>query len=258
MSREIPSIAALNLHKAFAGTDILRGVSLVANDGDVISVIGGSGSGKTTLLRCLNLLEIPDAGEIRIKDELLEIERTPNGSHPRHLRQLNRLRSRIGMVFQHFNLWAHKTVLENAIEAPIHVLKLSKSEAIDRAEAYLRKVGLYDKRHAYPYTLSGGQKQRAAIARALAMEPQAMLFDEPTSSLDPERVGEVLRVIRSLAEDGRTMILVTHEMRFASDISTHVVFLEDGRIAEQGPPAHIFREPVTESCRRFLACTVGG
>ena len=249
----IPAVAALNLHKRFGETEVLRGVSLVANDHDVISIIGGSGSGKSTLLRCLNLLEIPDKGEIRIKDELLQIERDRSGAHPRYIRQLNRLRSRVGMVFQNFNLWAHRTVLENVTEAPIHVLGLPKAEALQRAEHYLQKVGIYGKKDEYPRTLSCGQKQRAAIARALCMEPQVMLFDEPTSALDPELVGEVLKVIRALADEGRTMILVTHEMRFAKDISDQVIFLEEGRIIEQGTPAQIFGAPYTEQCRRFLA-----
>ena len=253
----IPAVSVLNLYKRFGDAEVLKGLSLVAQDHDVLTIIGGSGSGKSTLLRCINMLEVPDAGEIRIRDELLEVRRNKYGVlRPTNTRQLTRLRSRLGMVFQNFNLWSHMTVLENVIEAPIHVLKRPKAEAIAEAEALLEKVGIFDKKNDYPELLSGGQKQRAAIARALAVGPQVMLFDEPTSALDPELVGEVLRVIRNLAEEGRTMILVTHEMRFAREVSSEIVFLHDGRIVEQGRPDQVLDHPQTEIARRFLARTL--
>jgi ABC-type histidine transport system ATPase subunit len=253
----IPAVSILNLYKRFGNAEVLKGVSLVAQDHDVLTIIGSSGSGKSTLLRCINMLEVPDAGEIRIKDELLEVRVNKYGVlRPANTRQLTRLRSRLGMVFQNFNLWSHMTVLENVIEAPIHVLKRPRADAIAEAEALLEKVGIYDKRNEYPEFLSGGQKQRAAIARALAIGPQVMLFDEPTSALDPELVGEVLRVIRNLAEEGRTMILVTHEMRFAREVSSEIVFLHNGRIVEQGRPEDVLDHPHTEVARRFLARTL--
>jgi ABC-type histidine transport system ATPase subunit len=253
----IPAVSVLNLHKRFGQTEVLKGVSLIAQDHDVLTIIGGSGSGKSTLLRCINLLEVPDAGEIRIRDELIDVKPNKYGVlRPGNTRQLTRLRSRLGMVFQNFNLWSHLTVLENVIEAPVYVLKRPKAEAIAEAEALLEKVGIYDKKDVYPEFLSGGQKQRAAIARALAINPQVMLFDEPTSALDPELVGEVLRVIRNLAEEGRTMILVTHEMRFAREVSSEIVFLHDGRIVEQGTPEQVLDHPHTEIARRFLARTL--
>jgi ABC-type histidine transport system ATPase subunit len=235
---------------------VLKGISLAANDGDVIAMIGSSGSGKSTLLRCINLLETPDSGEVLVSGELIRMRPTRDGhAMPQDRRQVDRIRSRLGMVFQSFNLWAHMTVLQNVIEAPVHVLKLPRAEAIARAEALLVKVGIADKRNHYPSHLSGGQQQRAAIARALAMEPQVMLFDEPTSALDPELVGEVLRVMRQLAEEGRTMLVVTHEMSFARDVASEVIFLHAGRIEEQGPPARVFNDPRSERCRQFLAST---
>ena len=233
---------------------MLKGISLAANDGDVIAMIGSSGSGKSTLLRCINLLETPDSGEVLVSGELIRMRPTRDGhAVPQDHRQVDRIRSRLGMVFQSFNLWAHMTVLQNVIEAPVHVLKRPRAEAIARAEALLEKVGIADKRNHYPSHLSGGQQQRAAIARALAMEPQVMLFDEPTSALDPELVGEVLRVMRQLAEEGRTMLVVTHEMSFARDVASEVIFLHAGRIEEQGPPARVFNDPRSERCRQFLA-----
>ena len=235
---------------------MLKGISLAANDGDVIAMIGSSGSGKSTLLRCINLLETPDSGEVLVSGELIRMRPTRDGhAVPQDHRQVDRIRSRLGMVFQSFNLWAHMTVLQNVIEAPVHVLKLPRADAIARAEALLEKVGIADKRNHYPSHLSGGQQQRAAIARALAMEPQVMLFDEPTSALDPELVGEVLRVMRQLAEEGRTMLVVTHEMSFARDVASEVIFLHAGRIEEQGPPARVFNDPRSERCRQFLAST---
>ena len=235
---------------------MLKGISLAANDGDVIAMIGSSGSGKSTLLRCINLLETPDSGEVLVSGELIRMRPTRDGhAMPQDHRQVDRIRSRLGMVFQSFNLWAHMTVLQNVIEAPIHVLKRPRADAIARAEALLEKVGIAEKRNHYPSHLSGGQQQRAAIARALAMEPQVMLFDEPTSALDPELVGEVLRVMRQLAEEGRTMLVVTHEMSFARDVASEVIFLHAGRIEEQGPPARVFNDPRSERCRQFLANT---
>jgi len=233
---------------------VLKGVSLSARDGDVIALIGSSGSGKSTLLRCINLLETPDSGNVFVRGELIRMRPTRNGhAVPEDQRQVDRIRSRLGMVFQSFNLWSHMTVLENVIEAPIHVLKLSKAEAVERAKRLLDKVGIGDKLDYYPAHLSGGQQQRAAIARALAMEPDVMLFDEPTSALDPELVGEVLRVIRQLAEEGRTMLIVTHEMGFAREVANEVIFLHAGRIEERGPPTQVFGNPTSERCRQFLA-----
>jgi len=247
-------LAVTDLHKRFGNLEVLKGVSLTARQGDVISMIGASGSGKSTFLRCINLLEIPDAGEVRVDGELIGMVPVRGGGmRPADSRQVDRIRSRLGMVFQSFNLWTHMTVLENVIEAPVHVLGVPKREAVERAEALLDKVGIADKRNQYPAHLSGGQQQRCAIARALAMEPQVMLFDEPTSALDPELVGEVLKVMRDLADEGRTMIIVTHEMRFAREVSSEIVFLHQGRIEEQGPPAQVFGSPQSERCRQFLA-----
>lgn len=243
-----------DLHKSFGALNVLKGVSLTAHQGDVISMIGASGSGKSTFLRCINLLEIPDAGDVRVSGELIQMSKLPGGGQkPADSKQVDRIRSTLGMVFQNFNLWSHMTVLENVIEAPVHVLKRSKADAIQQAEMLLAKVGIADKRDHYPSHLSGGQQQRAAIARALAMDPQVLLFDEPTSALDPELVGEVLLVMRQLAEEGRTMIIVTHEMKFAREVSSEVVFLHEGRIEEQGAPEDVFGNPKSERCRQFLA-----
>jgi octopine/nopaline transport system ATP-binding protein len=248
-----PSVVALRqIRKSFGPLEVLKGVSLAAREGDVIALIGASGSGKSTLLRCVNLLEVPTAGNVWIAGEEIRLAGEGARRHVADHRQLQRVRSRLGMVFQSFNLWAHLTVLENLTLAPLHVLHRPRAEAVAMAEELLRKVGLYDKRHSYPATLSGGQQQRAAIARALAINPALMLFDEPTSALDPELVGEVLRVIRALAEEGRTMILVTHEMRFAREVASHIVFLHNGRIEEEGPPEQVFGEPVSERCRQFV------
>ena len=248
------AVRVSDLHKTFGDLEVLKGVSLAAHEGDVVSMIGASGSGKSTFLRCINFLEMPTAGEIEVTGEKVSLIRHKDGDlHPADRRQLERIRTRLGMVFQSFNLWQHMTVLQNVIEAPVHVLGVPKAEAIDRAEKLLHKVGLYDKRDQYPAFLSGGQQQRAAIARALCMEPKVMLFDEPTSALDPELVGEVLRVIRDLAEEGRTMILVTHEMKFARDVSSHVIYLYKGMIEEEGPPAQVFGAPLSERCRQFVS-----
>jgi ABC-type histidine transport system ATPase subunit len=253
MGQPAPALVVEDLHKRFGELEVLKGVSLSANDGDVIALIGSSGSGKSTLLRCVNLLETPDSGRVYVSGELIRMRPTRNGhAVPEDRKQVDRIRARLAMVFQSFNLWSHMTVLENVIEAPVHVLKVPRPEAIERAKRLLDKVGIGDKLDAYPSHLSGGQQQRAAIARALAMEPKVMLFDEPTSALDPELVGEVLRVIRQLAEEGRTMLIVTHEMGFAREVASEVIFLHQGRIEEQGPPTQVFGNPRSERCRQFL------
>ncbi|MFE0017880.1 ABC transporter ATP-binding protein [Mesorhizobium sp. NPDC059054] len=242
-----------NLHKTFGTLQVLKGISLSARDGDVVAIIGGSGSGKSTLLRCINCLENPTSGKIRVNGE--EILLKPDGSGntvPADRKQIERIRSRLGMVFQSFNLWSHMTLIENVIEVPIHVLGLKRAVAIAEAEKLLARVGLLEKRDVYPAFLSGGQQQRGAIARALAVQPRVMLFDEPTSALDPELVGEVLGVIGALAREGRTMILVTHEMKFARDVATHVVFLHEGRLEEQGSPDAIFGSPKSERLQQFI------
>jgi len=241
-----------DLHKSFGDLEVLKGVSLSAREGDVISMIGSSGSGKSTFLRCINLLELPSHGEIKLHGEAVDFKNQKGELVPTDKRQVERFRSQLGMVFQNFNLWQHMTVLQNVIEGPVQVLKTPRDEAVDRAEKLLEQVGLWEKRDQYPAFLSGGQQQRAAIARALAMEPRAMLFDEPTSALDPELVGEVLKVIRNLAEEGRTMILVTHEMKFARDVSSQVVYLHEGRIEEQGTPKQVFENPDSDRCRAFV------
>lgn len=243
-----------DLHKSFGPLEVLKGVSLNAREGDVVSMIGASGSGKSTFLRCINFLEMPTKGRIVVTGEEVALKPARDGDlHPSDSRQLERIRTKLGMVFQSFNLWQHMTVLQNVMEAPVHVLKVPKAEAKERAEALLQRVGLYDKRDQYPAFLSGGQQQRAAIARALAMNPKVMLFDEPTSALDPELVGEVLKVIRSLADEGRTMILVTHEMKFARDVSSHVIYLHKGVIEEEGPPQQVFGAPKSERCKQFVS-----
>jgi ABC-type histidine transport system ATPase subunit len=252
------AIEVRGLHKRFGNLEVLSGVSLAAREGDVISIIGSSGSGKSTLLRCMNFLEIPDAGEVLIEGERMETRKRRDGTVTyADRKQVDRLRARLGMVFQSFNLWSHMTVLENVIEAPIHVQKRPRREVVEEAEEILAKVGIGDKRDHYPGHLSGGQQQRAAIARALACRPQVMLFDEPTSALDPELVGEVLLVIRRLAREGRTMIIVTHEMAFAREVSSNVIFLDGGRIEEEGPPEKVLVDPVSERCRQFLTREFG-
>lgn len=251
-SRRPDAVVVQDLHKYFGPLEVLKGVSMTARQGDVVSMIGASGSGKSTFLRCINFLEMPTQGRIIVAGEEVKLKRTSEGhSMPANPRQIERIRTQLGMVFQSFNLWQHMTVLENVIEAPVHVLKLPKAQAIERGEALLHKVGLFEKRDQYPAFLSGGQQQRASIARALCMEPKVMLFDEPTSALDPELVGEVLRVIRDLANEGRTMILVTHEMGFARDVSSHVIFLHKGLIEEEGPPEQVFNHPKSERCKQF-------
>jgi arginine/ornithine transport system ATP-binding protein len=252
-----PQLVAEGIHKRYGANEVLQGVSLRAQAGDVIALIGASGSGKSTFLRCLNLLESPNAGRIEVGGEELSLRPDRHGAlQARDPAQLQRLRSQVAMVFQHFNLWAHLTALENVICAPMQVLGLSRAQAVERAEAYLQRVGVSHRKNAYPAHLSGGEQQRVAIARALAMEPRVMLFDEPTSALDPELVGEVLRVMRSVADEGRTMIVVTHEMGFAREVSRHLVFLHQGRIEEQGPPREVLAQPKSERLRAFLANTL--
>ncbi|MDH2431956.1 amino acid transporter [Pokkaliibacter plantistimulans] len=249
------TLEVTDLSKSFGNHRVLDKVSLTANKGDVISILGSSGSGKSTFLRCLNLLEMPNDGDVRVKGELIEMTRPDvRGERtPKNMRQVERIRSKLSMVFQGFNLWGHMTVLQNIIEAPVHVLGQSRAEATERAHALLQRVGLYERRDYYPAHLSGGQQQRAAIARALAMDPEVILFDEPTSALDPELVGEVLKVMRELAEEGRTMIVVTHEMSFARDVSSQVMFLHQGQIEELAPPSEFFTQPRSERVRQFLS-----
>lgn len=250
---DVPALEIKNLHKTFGQNEVLKGISLQAHKGDVISIIGSSGSGKSTFLRCINLLETPTSGEIWVKGELIQMKTSRQGIvQPAKEKQVQRIRSRLAMVFQSFNLWSHMTVLENVIEAPVHVLGVPKS-AIELAERLLHKVGLYERKDYYPGHLSGGQQQRAAIARALAVEPEVMLFDEPTSALDPELVGEVLGVMRDLAEEGRTMLVVTHEMAFARDVSNHVMFLHQGKVEEQGNPEKLFKNPDSERLKQFIS-----
>jgi polar amino acid transport system ATP-binding protein len=242
-----------NLHKKFGQLHVLKGVSMSARDGEVVAIIGGSGSGKSTLLRCINCLENPTSGLIRVNGE--EILLKPDhhgGSVPADRRQIERIRSRLGMVFQSFNLWSHMTLIQNVIEVPVHVLGVSRDEAIASAEKLLERVGLSEKRDVYPAFLSGGQQQRGAIARALAIQPRVMLFDEPTSALDPELVGEVLKVIADLAREGRTMVLVTHEMKFARQVASHVIYLYNGQVEEEGPPEQIFGAPKSERLKQFI------
>jgi len=251
-----PALSVENLYKQFGDIEVLKGISLTAYKGDVISVLGSSGSGKSTLLRCINFLEMPNRGKIIVDGEEILITTNRKGvSRPRDIRQVEKIRTKLSMVFQQFNLWSHMTILENVIEAPIHVLKIPRAKAIEKAEYYLDKVGIKEKRSAYPAQLSGGQQQRAAIARALAVEPEVMLFDEPTSALDPELVGEVLLVIRNLALEGRTMIVVTHEMGFARDVSSRVIFLHNGLIEEDGTSAMVFENPKSQRFREFIAAT---
>lgn len=240
-----------NVWKSFGDNIVVRDVSLDVARGQKVCVLGPSGSGKSTLLRCINWLEEPDSGEIYIAGQRMGIG--ADGKSHMSDREISRLRARIGMVFQSFNLWPHLSVLQNVTEAPIHVLGTPRQEAVARAEMLLDKVGISEKRDAYPYVLSGGQKQRVAIARALAMNPEVILFDEPTSALDPELVGEVLAVMRALAEEGMTMVVVTHEMDFARNVSDEVVFIDQGVVVERQPPRTFFERPETARARQFLS-----
>ncbi|MBU2868519.1 ABC transporter ATP-binding protein [Pacificibacter marinus] len=255
-SKTSPVIEIRDLHKSYGDLDVLKGVSMTAERGQVISLIGSSGSGKSTLLRCANLLEDSQSGEILFEGEPISWKGSGHMRRPRDRKQIMRIRTNLSMVFQQFNLWAHMTILENVMEAPVTVLGRDKSEVETSARAYLDRVGIGDKCDVYPAQMSGGQQQRAAIARALCMEPKALLFDEPTSALDPELEQEVVKVIKSLATEGRTMMIVTHDMRMAADISDHVVFLHQGLIEEQGPPAALFGKPKSKRLQQFLSSTV--
>ena len=235
-------IEVSNLSKSFSKLEVLKNINLRVAEKEVVVLIGASGSGKSTLLRCLNFLEVAERGDINIDSEKIDLAKT----------NLNKVREKVGMVFQHFNLFPHKTVIENITEAPIFVRKETKETASSKAMALLKRVGLEDKANYYPEQLSGGQKQRVAIARALAMEPKVMLFDEPTSALDPELVGEVLQVMKDLARDGMTMVIVTHEMGFAKEVADRVIMLADGNIIEEGHPNDIFVHPIHERTKRFL------
>jgi octopine/nopaline transport system ATP-binding protein len=253
MSERVPALSVKGIRKSFGLHEVLKGISLDAEEGDVISILGASGSGKSTLLRCINLLETPDAGSITVAGETIEMRERGGTLHPVNHRQVDRIRSELGMVFQSFNLWSHMTVLQNVIEGPVHVQHRPRAECIAEAEALLEKVGLAERRNYYPSHLSGGQQQRAAIARALAMKPKVMLFDEPTSALDPELVGEVLKVMRGLAEEGRTMLVVTHEMGFARNVSNRVMFLDKGQVDCDGTPAEVFGQLKSERFRQFVS-----
>ncbi|KZE39278.1 polar amino acid ABC transporter ATP-binding protein [Brevibacillus parabrevis] len=235
-------ITVRNLAKSFGSLCVLNNISLSIAKSEVVVLIGASGSGKSTLLRCLNFLEMKDSGDIAINQQLIDVQKT----------DLNKIREQVGMVFQHFNLFPHMTVLQNVMEAPLHVKGKNKTEASEKAMQLLDRVGLTDKAHVYPEQLSGGQKQRVAIARALAMEPAVMLFDEPTSALDPELVGEVLATMKDLAREGMTMVIVTHEMGFAREVADRVIMLADGEVVEEGHPRELFAAPRHERTKRFL------
>jgi octopine/nopaline transport system ATP-binding protein len=249
----IPAIAVTSLHKNFGGHKVLKDIDFSAHDGDVVSILGASGSGKSTFLRCLNLLEMPSSGQLRIFDEEVKLRASHGELRIVDQKQVDRLRTQVAMVFQNFCLWSHMTVLENLTEAPIHVQRRNRAEVKDEAEAILKRVGLLEKAKFYPSQLSGGQQQRAAIARALVMKPRVLMFDEPTSALDPELVGEVLKVMRDLAAEGRTMLIVTHEMAFARDVSNRIVFLEQGQIRAEGSPQKLFGGGADERFDSFIS-----
>ncbi|MBV2360429.1 amino acid ABC transporter ATP-binding protein [Thalassococcus sp. CAU 1522] len=251
-----PVIAIRNLHKSYGALEVLKGVDITAPRGHVVSLIGSSGSGKSTLLRCCNLLEDSQQGEILFDGEPVLWKGEGHHRRPADPKQVLRIRTNLSMVFQQFNLWAHMTILQNVMEAPVTVLGRDRAEVEHAARGYLDKVGIGDKCDVFPAQLSGGQQQRAAIARALCMEPQALLFDEPTSALDPELEQEVVRVIKGLAEEGRTMLIVTHDMKMAADVSDHVVFLHQGLVEEEGAPGSLFGAPKSERLQGFLQSTV--
>ena len=254
MPAETPALTVEKMHKRFGQLEVLKGISLIANDGDVISILGSSGSGKSTFLRCINLLETPDEGVVTVAGETIKMRRRRDGrAEPADRRQVDRIRSELGMVFQSFNLWSHLTVLENLIEAPVHVQKRPRAECIEEARALLAKVGMSERESYYPSHLSGGQQQRAAIARALAMRPKVMLFDEPTSALDPEMISEVLDVMVDLAREGMTMMVVTHEMGFARKVAHRVIFMDRGEIVEDAPKEDFFGKPRSERAQKFLS-----
>ena len=248
-------LAVKDLHKKYGQHEVIKGVSLCAKPGDVISIIGSSGSGKSTFLRCLNFLEKPSAGSIYVNGNEIHMTQDTDGQlKVTDQKELQLLRTKLTMVFQHFNLWTHMTVLENVMAAPIKVLGMDKEEAKAKAIEYLEKVGIDERARAkYPAHLSGGQQQRVSIARALAMEPEVLLFDEPTSALDPELVGEVLKIMQKLAEEGKTMIVVTHEIGFARNVSNHVVFLHQGKIEEEGHPDDVLGNPKSERLKQFMS-----
>lgn len=248
----IPAVQVEGLTKRFGQHRVLHAIDLTVMPSETVCLLGPSGSGKSTLLRCINWLERPDAGTVLLQGTRVGYHQRGGRDRPMSEAQLATLRTRVSMVFQHFNLWSHLTVLQNIIEAPLHVQKRPKDEVIAEAEQLLVRVGLFNKRDAYPSRLSGGQKQRVAIARALAMKSEVILFDEPTSSLDPELVGEVLAVMRSLAQEGMTMIIATHEMKFAEEVASRVVFLDDGEIVESSDPKVFFKQPETQRARQFL------
>lgn len=252
IAKQWPVVLIDDLHKSFGNLEVLKGISFSANEGEVVSLIGSSGSGKSTLLRCINMLEVPDAGTVSIDNEPIKLRGTAPNRQIADEDQIRRIRSELGMVFQSFNLWAHMTILENVMEAPLIVQRRNKAEVEVEALAMLAKVGIAEKANSYPNQLSGGQQQRAAIARALCINPRVMLFDEPTSALDPELEVEVLRVIKILADEGRTMVLVTHDMEFARSVSDRVIFLHQGRIEEQGTPDEVFGATKSARLRQFL------
>ena len=253
-----PVIEIRDLHKAYADLEVLKGVDLLAPRGHVISLIGSSGSGKSTLLRCANLLEDSQVGDILFEGEAVQWQGQGPWRKPVNADQVRRIRTNLSMVFQQFNLWSHLTILQNVMEAPVTVLGRDQQAVEAKARDYLSKVGIGDKCDVYPAQLSGGQQQRAAIARALCMEPRALLLDEPTSALDPELQQEVVKVIKDLAAENRTMIMVTHDMNLARDVSNHVVFLHQGKIEEQGTPEDIFDNPQSQRLQQFLSATVAG
>lgn len=250
--QKMPLLVAKDIRKFYGQNEVLKGISLSAKEHQVISLIGASGSGKSTFLRCLNLLEIPQYGQIWLEDTALPLSKEGEARHINDPKLVRQMRARLGMVFQNFNLWPHMTAIENVTEGPIQVLGMSRKEALERADQLLARVGLSDRADYYPAQLSGGQQQRVAIARTLAMEPKILLFDEPTSALDPELVGEVLKVMQELAKEGRTMLVVTHEMGFAREVSDEIIFLHQGQIGEQGAPEEIFLRPQTEACQKFV------
>ncbi len=253
---QTPVIEIRNLHKAYGALEVIKGVDLTAHKGDVVSLIGSSGSGKSTILRCANLLEDSQQGDILFKGEPVKWRGAGLQRHPADAKQVLRIRTNLSMVFQQFNLWAHMTILQNVMEAPVTVLGRDRGEVEEKARHYLDKVGIGDKCDVYPAQLSGGQQQRAAIARGLCMEPEALLFDEPTTALVPELEQEVGKVIKDLAQEGRTMMIVTHDMKMAADVSDHVVFLHQGLIEEEGAPDMLFGAPKSERLQQFLSSTM--
>ena len=253
---DTPVLEIRNLHKQYGSLEVIKGVDISAHRGDVVSLIGSSGSGKSTILRCANLLEDSQQGDILFKGEAVTWKGTGLARQPNDPKQVLRIRTNLSMVFQQFNLWAHLTILQNVMEAPVTVLGRDRDDVEQSARKYLEKVGIGDKCDVYPAQLSGGQQQRAAIARALCMEPEALLFDEPTSALDPELEQEVVKVIKDLAAEGRTMLIVTHDMKMARDVSSHVVFLHQGLIEEEGAPDTVFGAPKSERLRGFLSSTM--